>query len=131
MAMIQLPPDFKEFLRLLNSNDVEYLVIGGYAVNFYGFPRATGDLDIWIGIDPENAQRLAHVLSEFGFTQASASTFLEPRKIVPMGVPPIRLEIMTPISGVPFSACYPPCLEAHLSAIAVTLRLVDDLKRNN
>ena len=46
MAMIQLPPDFKEFLKLLNSSEVQYLVIGGYAVNYYGFPRATADLDI-------------------------------------------------------------------------------------
>ena len=57
MATIQLPPDFKEFLRLLNSSSVEYLVIGGYAVNYYGFPRATADLDIWIAIGPDNAQR--------------------------------------------------------------------------
>ena len=58
MATIQLPPDFKEFLKLLNSNKVEYLV-GGYAVNYYGYPRATADLDIWIAIDHDNARRLA------------------------------------------------------------------------
>jgi hypothetical protein len=58
MATIQLPPDFKEFLKLLNSSSVEYLVIGGYAVNYYGFPRATADLDIWIAVSPENAQRI-------------------------------------------------------------------------
>jgi hypothetical protein len=51
MATIQLPPDFREFLKLLNSSSVEYLVIGGYAVNYYGFPRATADLDIWGAAD--------------------------------------------------------------------------------
>jgi hypothetical protein len=56
MATIQLPPDFKEFLKLLNSNDVKYLVVGGYAVNYHGFPRATADLDIWIAIDPDNVR---------------------------------------------------------------------------
>ena len=61
MATIQLPPDFKEFLKLLNSNQVAYLVIGGYAINYYGFPRATGDLDIWIAIRAENARRLTKV----------------------------------------------------------------------
>ena len=71
MAMIQLPPDFKEFLRLLNSNEVEYLAIGGYAVNFYGIPRAAGDLDIWIGMGAANAQRLVRVLRGFDFVQAS------------------------------------------------------------
>ena len=55
--MIHLPPDFKELLRLLNSKKVEYLVIGGYAVAFHGYPRATGDIDIWIAISKENAKR--------------------------------------------------------------------------
>jgi hypothetical protein len=58
LATIRLPPDFKEFLRLLNSNKVGYLVIGGYAVNYHGFSRATADLDIWIAITPDNAQRV-------------------------------------------------------------------------
>ena len=92
MATIQLPPDFKEFLKLLNSNKVEYLVVGGYAVNYYGYPRATADLDIWIAIDPANAGRLANVLQQFGFAQVQATTFLEPRKVIRMGVPPVRLK---------------------------------------
>jgi hypothetical protein len=54
-------------LRLLNSNAVEYLVIGGYAVNYYGYARATADLDIWIGITPANAEAAAHVVRQFGF----------------------------------------------------------------
>ena len=73
MATIQLPPDFKEFLKLLNSSSVEYLVVGGYAVNYYGFPRATADLDIWIAISPGNAQRIAEALRQFGFAQADAA----------------------------------------------------------
>ena len=73
MATILLPPDFKEFLRLLNSHDVEYLLIGGYAVNYYGYLRATADLDIWIAIDPLNAEKMAGVLGEFGFKQATSS----------------------------------------------------------
>ena len=107
MATIRLPPDFKEFLKLLNSNQVEYLVIGGYAINYYGFPRATGDLDIWIAIHPKNAQRLAKALRDFGFPQANTEAFLEPRKVIRMGVPPIRLELLTTISGVEFEDCYP------------------------
>src|SRR5438270_5539047 len=100
MATIQLPPDFKEFLRLLNSNEVEYLVIGGYAVNYHGYARATADLDIWIGIAPKNAETVARVVREFGFAQADAAPFLEPGNIIRMGVPPVRLEILTTISGV-------------------------------
>jgi hypothetical protein len=90
---------------LLNSNEVEYLVIGGYAVNYYGYARATADLDIWIGITPENAATAARVVREFGFAQADAATFLKPGKIIRMGVPPVRLEVLTTISGVEFASC--------------------------
>src|ERR1039458_4907400 len=114
MATIQLPPDFREFLKLLNSSNVEYLVIGGYAVNYYGFPRATAGLDIWIAISPDNAQRITGVLRSFGFSQADAAMFQQTRQIVRMGVPPVRLEILTTISGVDFTDCYARRVEADL-----------------
>jgi len=108
MATIQIPPDFKEFLQLLNSHQVEYLLIGGYAVGYYGYPRATGDMDVWIAINPENAEKLVTVLKEFGFDvpNLSPELFLEKGKITRMGVPPMRLEILTTISGVSFEDCY-------------------------
>lgn len=130
MATIQLPPDFREFLRLLNSNKVEYLVIGGYAVNYYGFPRATADLDIWVAIHPVNAERLAQLLRNFGFQQASAAMFVEPHKVIRMGVPPVRLEILTNISGVDFEECYSRRLETEMDGVAVNLIHIEDLKRN-
>ena len=64
MASIEFHPDFKDFLRLLNSHGVEYLVVGGYAVGYHGYPRATGDLDIWIAVSEANAERAAHLLAE-------------------------------------------------------------------
>jgi predicted nucleotidyltransferase len=130
MATIQLPRDFKDFLRLLNSNKVEYLVIGGYAVNYYGFSRATADLDIWIAINPDNAERVARTFREFGFAQAGVDTFLEPRKVIRIGVPPLRLEILTTISGVEFADCYTRRLQVELDGVPVTLIRLDDLKRN-
>ena|ERR1700688_3545645 len=130
MATIQLPPDFKEFLRLLNSNDVQYLVIGGYAVNYYGFPRATADLDIWIAISPANAACVAAVLREFGFPQATPANFLEERRVIRMGVPPVRLEVLTSISGVDFATCFARRLEAELGGVKVNLIHLEDLKRN-
>ena len=63
----ELPKDFKEFLSLLRVHGVEYLLIGAYAVGYYGYPRATKDLDIWIAVAPENAARLVTCLKEFGF----------------------------------------------------------------
>src|SRR5258708_29368981 len=128
--MIQLPPDFKEFLRLLNSSNVEYLIVGGYAVNYYGFSRATADLHLWIEISPTNASRVASALHEFGFLEASSSVFLEPRKAIRMGVPPLRLEILTSISGVDFAGCFARRLEAEIDGVPVNLIRLEDLKRN-
>lgn len=130
MATIRLPPGFKEFLKLLNLSSVEYLVIGGYAVNYYGFPRATGGLDIWIAISPGNAQRITEALRRFGFTQADAAFFQQERQVIRLGVPPVRLEILTSISGVDFADCYARRLEAELDGITVNLIQLDDLKRN-
>ena len=102
---IRLQADLKEFLSLLASNRVEYLLIGGYAVGYYGYPRPTGDMDIWIATNPQNARRVVRTLSEFGFS-ASPEKFLEENSVVRMGVPPFRLEILTTIDGVDFPQCY-------------------------
>src|SRR6185436_13936946 len=106
MATIRLPRDFSEFLKLLNSRGVEYLLIGGYAVNYYGFSRATADMDIWVSSSPENALQVASALQEFGFPSASVEMFAAPDQVIRMGVPPFRLEVLTSISGVEFSDCY-------------------------
>jgi len=108
MATTLLPRDFKEFLKLLNANNVEYLLIGGYAVGYYGYPRATADMDIWIAMNPANADRVVTVLKEFGFDQPdlSANLFLKEKQIIRMGVPPFRIELVTTISGVSFSECF-------------------------
>ena len=108
MAIPALARDFKEFLKSLNSNHVEYLLIGGYAVGIYGHIRATNDLDVWVGINPENAPRIERALREFGFaaTALTADLFLARNNVVRMGVPPIRIEILTSISGVQFESCY-------------------------
>ena len=72
----RLPPDFKEFLQLLNAHQVEYLLIGGYAVGYHGYPRATVDMDVWIAINPANAQKIVTVLREFGFQSPELTTEL-------------------------------------------------------
>ena len=105
---IQLPNDFKEFLKLLSARKVEYLLIGGYAVGYYGYPRVTADIDIWIAIKPQNADKIVSVLKEFGFDEPNLSTelFLKQNQIIRMGIPPFRIEITTGISGVNFDECY-------------------------
>jgi hypothetical protein len=132
MAMIQIPPDFKEFLRLLNFHQVEYLLIGGYAVGYYGFVRATGDMDIWVKIDPANANKVVNALKEFGFAvpELSPELFLKEEQIIRMGLPPLRLEILTTISGVEFTKCFENRLIAQIDDLDVNLIDLEDLKIN-
>jgi len=129
---MELPPDFKEFLRLLNANDVAYLVIGGYAVGYHGYPRATNDIDIWIAINPRNAQRMVSVLRTFGFDtpELSDSLFLRQQAIVRMGLPPMRIEITTGISGVSFDECYPDRVVDTIDGVEVSFISLHHLKAN-
>ena len=97
--MIEFPRDFKEFLQLLNSKNIEYLVVGGYAVGYHGYPRATGDMDIWIALNEHNAIKMVEAMKEFGFDppELQKELFLKDQKVIRMGVPPMRLEILTSI----------------------------------
>lgn len=128
----QLSDDFKEFLQLLNSEKIEYLIVGGYAVSYYGYPRPTGDLDIWIAIHPENAAKLISALTQFGFGSAGATPdlFLTPGRVVRMGRPPLRIEILSSISGVGFADCYRRRVQAELGGMTVDMIARDDLVTN-
>lgn len=132
MDTILLPPDFKDFLKLLTDHQVEYLLIGGYAVGHFGYVRATADMDIWIERSEENAERIVRVLREFGFDVADLESglFLTENRIVRMGVPPIRIEIHTTISGVVFAECYGRRVESTIDGIAVNIVSLEDLKAN-
>lgn len=132
MATINLPPDFKEFLRLLNAHQVEYLLIGGYAVAYHGYPRATADMDIWIAVHPRNAERVVAALKEFGFDLPGLSLdlFLKEGQIIRMGVPPVRIEIATGISGVSFGECYAARVVDVLDEVEVNLINLAHLKVN-
>lgn len=129
---LELPKDFKEFLRLLRGHGVEYLLIGGWAVGYHGYPRSTDDLDIWIAIAPENAARAVRALREFGFDvpELSADLLLQNDQIVRMGIEPVRIEVMTTISGVRFGECYPERLETTLDGEPVSLISLRHLRLN-
>jgi hypothetical protein len=132
MATIHLPPDFKEFLKLLNLNQVEYLLVGGYAVGYHGYPRATADLDIWVAIHPQNGEKLVRVLKEFGFDipELSVALFESEDKVIRMGVPPVRIELITSIDGVNFEECYSSRVQDILDGIDVSLIDLGHLKAN-
>jgi nucleotidyltransferase DUF2204 len=103
-----LSKDLREFVELLNSNGVEYLVVGGFAVFYHGFARYTGDIDFLVRANEENSRRIAAVLSEFGFGGAGikAEDFQSPDIVVQLGVPPNRIDIITSISGVTFDEAW-------------------------
>ncbi|MEW6262507.1 MAG: hypothetical protein AB1641_05460 [Thermodesulfobacteriota bacterium] len=132
MATIPLPTDFKEFFQLLNAHRVEYLLIGGYAVGWHGYPRATADLDIWVAMNPENAERIMAALKDFGFDlpELTADLFLKENQIVRLGVPPLRIEIATTISGVSFEECFRERTMDTIEGVEVNLINLKHLKIN-
>lgn len=127
-----LPDDFKEFLKLLNENHVDYLLIGGFAVGYHGYPRATADLDVWVALSPENAERLIAALVAFGFSPEAVAPqmVLSKDRILRMGVPPLRLEIHTGISGVTFAESYAHRVNAVIDAVEVPVISLADLIAN-
>ncbi len=130
--MIQLPPDFSEFLKLLNLRGARYLLVGGYAVSFYGTPRATGDIDVWIDRTPANADKIVRVLEDFGFDLPSLSPelFTKENNVVRLGTPPLRIELLTSISGVEFDECHRARNVVRLGDIEVSFIGVEQLKIN-
>jgi hypothetical protein len=66
IGLTMLTPDFKEFIQSLNDNEVRYLVVGGYAVALHGHPRYTKDIDIWVELDKDNAEKLIRAIKQFG-----------------------------------------------------------------
>jgi hypothetical protein len=132
MATINLPPDFKELLKLFNSHQVEYLIIGGYAVAYHGYPRATADINLWIASTAENSEKVVSVLTEFGFglPELTPELFQKPDQVIRMGVAPMRVEILTGISGLEFSQCYPRRIVDRLDDIEVNLIDLTSLKIN-
>ena len=130
--MIRLPKDFSDFLRLLNLRQAEYLLIGGWAVGYYGYPRSTGDMDIWVSRTDENALKLVEVLKEFGFNipELSFKLFTKENQVTRVGVPPLRIELLTTISGVSFEECFKNRLIVLFDDVNVNLINLNDLKKN-
>lgn len=99
---MKIHPDFKELLELFNAHKVEYLIVGGYALAFHGAPRFTGDIDILVNPNPVNSQKIMAALETFGFGSVGLveADFQKPDQVIQLGVPPVRIDLMTSISGV-------------------------------
>ncbi|MEO7539478.1 MAG: hypothetical protein ABIV21_05595 [Pyrinomonadaceae bacterium] len=117
---------------MLKENDVEYLLVGGYAVSFYGYPRPTGDIDIWVSRGIENAYKLVAILGTFGFSSPDLipDLFTLPKSVVRMGVEPFKLEILTDIDGVQFDQCFSKRNLAVIDGVEISVIDLEDLKTN-
>lgn len=127
-----LSKDFKEFIALLNEHEVRYLVVGGYALAFHGYPRYTKDLDVWIEPSPGNADRIIAALDDFGFGSLglAAADFLERDTIIQLGYPPHRIDLLTTIAGVTFEECYRAKAGVDIEGLHIDVIDSDNFKKN-
>ena len=130
--MVKLPPDFREFLSLLHTHRVKYLLVGGYAVAAHGYPRFTGDMDLWIQTNTENAENVLRVCREFGFDVPNlrVELFTDPKQMTRMGHPPLRIEILNSVSGLTFDLAWETRISEVWDEVPVSLISLEDLRTN-
>jgi hypothetical protein len=126
------PADFLDLLTALSRADARVMLVGGHAVAFYGRPRATKDFDLWMDATPDNAARVLTALRAFGAPLGTLSEqdLAQPGHGFRMGVPPLRIEVLTEISGVTFAEAWPRRETLDLGGLAVAVIGRDDLLRN-
>ena len=124
-----LDENFKEFIRLLNENDVKYLVIGGFAVAFHGYPRYTKDIDFWIWAHPDNAQKVIKTIKEFGFGMMGfqIEDLLNPENVIQLGYEPNRIDLLIDLEGLDFETSFASCQDAEFEGIPIHFINLDDL----
>jgi predicted nucleotidyltransferase len=129
---LNIHQDFEDFLQLLKDNDVDFVVIGGYAVAYHGYIRATNDIDIFFRNTTENISKILNAFKEFGITTSAeqAEKFFEPDNIVRMGVPPVRIELLNTISGLTFDQVWKNRIKGKYGKVPVSFISLRDLLIN-
>lgn len=129
---MEIQSDFKELLESFNANKVEYVIVGGYALAFHGAPRFTGDIDLFVRPDAENARRIKAALRDFGFESLDLSEedFTHPDKVIQLGVPPARVDIMTSLTAVTWDKVNSDKVPARYGTTAVYFISREDLISN-
>jgi len=132
VLLAKLQADLREFIMLLNSHNVEYVVVGGHAVAFHGYPRFTGDIDFLIRTTPDNVSRVLTVLNVFGFGNLGIveQDLLERGRVLQLGHPPNRIDLLTSISGVDFDSAWEQRVQTLMDDQPVALLGWDELIRN-
>ncbi len=130
--MLELPTDFREFLSLLNTHHADYLLVGGYAVVLHGYPRSTGDIDLWIRTTRRNAARVLQACRDFGFDvpHLRLELFTEPKRMTRMGIPPLRIEILNSVSGLRFEDAWKRRVIRQMDGLEVPTISLADLRAN-
>lgn len=129
---MNIQPDFEDFLRLLETHQVEYMIVGGYAVAFHGYPRFTKDIDIYYSPTAENVPRLQRALIEFGFGKESVplKSLATTGNVIAIGVPPIRIDLLNRIDGVSFEKATASTVRGSYGTIDVNFIGLEDLILN-
>ncbi len=129
---MRLSNDLREFLELLNSRGVDYVIVGAHSLAFHGLPRYTGDLDILVRAAPENAAKLVDLLNQFGFAHSGfrESDFTKPNQVIQLGRAPNRIDLLTSISGVSSDEAFGTRISAELDCIPVFIIGKDVLIQN-
>lgn len=130
---MKLQRDLHAFVTLLNSHKVEYVVVGAHAVAFHGYPRYTGDLDLFVRNSVDNVSRLRTVLELFGFSELASEVgeaLSRPGMVVQLGYPPNRIDLLTTISGVEFDDAFRDSDDGILDDLPVRIIAFEDLIRN-
>ena len=118
---MEVQPDFKDLLRLFNVHKVEYMIVGGYALAYHGAPRYTGDIDIYVKPDSQNAEQIMKALADFGFGSVGLTVedFENPDNVIQLGVPPVRVDIITSISGILWKDASLGCIDGKYGDVPV------------
>ena len=129
---MNLNQDFQEFVELFVAHEVEFLIVGGYALAAHGHPRYTKDLDVWVWIGTENSERIIAAIEAFGFGDLglTAADFQDPEVMVQLGHEPQRIDILTFASGLNFSDAYKNRVYIPIGNVQVPFISVDDLRTN-
>ncbi len=118
---MRLDRDFREFIECCIARDVRFLIVGAYALGVHGRPRATGDLDVWVDPTPDNASNIMLALEQFGapLGHVTAEDFSRPGIVFQMGLPPLRIDVLTELTGLTFDEAWPTRARADFGPVAV------------
>lgn len=129
---MRLDPNFHEFIASLRAHDARFLIVGGYAVAFHGHPRYTGDLDVWVAAEGDNADAVMAALEDFGLggLGVDREDLMVPARVIQLGYPPLRIDLITSIDGVDFEGAFQRRVEVEIDGLSLPFLSLDDLRVN-